>query len=100
MVPILAAASAIGTVGNVATSAMALWKQLSTVKADAKKDATGAPDKFGDLLASREAMNIGSASGTSDVGSTIHGHAALSVGQVGTQASGHGRAHYTVNQLV
>lgn len=99
MVPILAAASAIDTVDKVTTSAMALWKQLSTVKADAKKDATRAPDNFGNVLASREAMNNGLASGNSAVGSTTQGHAKLSAGQVGTQASGHGRAHHTVDQL-
>lgn len=99
MVPILAAASAIDTVDKVATGVMALWKQLSTVKADSKKDATGAPDSFGNVLASHEATNIGSASGTSVVGTTTHGHAGLTAGRVETQASGHGRAHHTVDQL-
>ena len=99
MVAILAAASAIDPVDKVATGAMALWKQLSTVKADAKKDATGASDSFDDVLTSHEATNSGSASGTSAVGTTTHGHAGLSAGQVGAQASGHGRAHHTVDQL-
>ncbi len=52
MIPVLAAISAIDTADKVATGAMALWKQMSAGKAEAKEVAA-AGGSFGDILASQ-----------------------------------------------
>ncbi len=56
MIPLLAAASTIDTVDKLASGAMALWKQLSAKKADAKEAGGSTSGSFNDVLASQSNM--------------------------------------------
>jgi hypothetical protein len=82
MIPILAAANAIGTVSSVASSALAAWKSLSSPQSASGKPAT---ESFASLL---------SAHGVTDSGPT----------QSATPASpaekpAHASAHRLINRL-
>ncbi len=55
MIPVIAAINALDAADKVATGAMALWKQMSASKADAKEAASAAGGSFSDILASQGA---------------------------------------------
>lgn len=72
MIPLLAAASTIDTVDKLATGAMALWKQLSAKKADAKEAGGATSGSFSSVLASQNLMGPGvPANGASSPGAAF-----------------------------
>lgn len=86
MVPLLAAASAVSTIGNLGSEAIALWKQLTESKAAAKANASlgtgGSTDGgFAGMLSERIGKHATPLSGSNQPdaghdGSTGTGHPA------------------------